>query len=81
MGGPISSLQWSILGLVNLADGALAEQYAYNVFGERVILDANEGFRTESAFDNEYGYTSRRHDGETGLMRWCRFRGPVGFLV
>ena len=39
---------------------------------ERTILDLNGStIRSESSYDNPYGYTSRRHDEETGL---CYFR-------
>ena len=52
------------------ADGnTVVERYAYDVFGKRIVLDGNGLIRPSgSAYNNGYGYTSRRHDDETGLM-------------
>ncbi len=61
--------QWSIAGLTKDSDGSIAELYSYDVFGKRTILAANgTTIRTTSSYNNPYGYTSRRHDDESGLM-------------
>ena len=64
--------QWSVTALVDSSDGTVVERYAYDIFGKRTIL-AEDGstIRSNSSYDNLYGYTSRRHDQETGL---CYFR-------
>lgn len=64
--------QWSVTALVDRTNGNTKERYAYDVFGQRTIL-APDGstIRTESSYNNPYGYTSRRHDAETG---YCYFR-------
>ena len=55
--------------MVDTDSGSLVEQYAYDVFGDRQIFDATgTNLAGVSAFGNPYGYTSRRHDDETGLM-------------
>ena len=53
--------------------------YAYNVFGQRTILDPATGnVRTVSDYGNPYGYTSRKHDDETGLMYFrARYYDPT----
>ena len=61
--------QWSITALVDNANGDVVERYAYDHFGKRTILDdAGVEQGNESDYKNPYGYTSRRHDHETGLM-------------
>ena len=61
--------QWSVAGLTKASDGTIAETYSYGVFGKRTILAANgTTIRTTSSYNNPYGYTSRRHDEESGLM-------------
>ncbi len=61
--------QWSIVSLNDNANGNVLERYTYDQFGKRKIL-APDGstVRTSSSYDNPYGYTSRRHDAESGLM-------------
>ena len=64
--------QWSVTSLVDSSDGAVLERYAYDIFGKRTILGADGStVRLISSYNNPYGYTSRRHDEETGL---CYFR-------
>ncbi len=64
--------QWSVSALIDRTNGNVLERYAYDVFGKRTIL-APDGstIRIESSYNNPYGYTSRRHDKETGF---CYFR-------
>ena len=71
--------QWSVVALVNLATGSLAELYGYNVFGERTILDPVDGsVRSTSVVNNRYGYTGRHHDRLTGLMYYrARYYDPA----
>ena len=61
--------QWSIVSLCDNANGTVLERYTYDQFGKRKILAADRStVRTSSSYDNPYGYTSRRHDAESGLM-------------
>ena len=65
----VRNQQWSIVGLVDIDTSSLEELYAYNVFGERTIINPSDGtVLTVNTFNNPYGYTSQRHDDETGLM-------------
>ncbi len=70
--------QWSVTGLTKDSDGSVAELYSYDVFGKRTILAANgTTVRTTSSYSNPYGYTSRRHDEESGLMFYrARYYDP-----
>ncbi len=76
--------QWSVAGLTKDSDGSITETYSYDVFGNRTILAANgTTVRTTSSYDNPYGYTSRRHDEESGLMYFrARYYDPenAGFV-
>ncbi len=84
--------QWSVSGLTKASDGTIAETYSYDVFGKRTILATNgTTVRTSSNYNNPYGYTSRRHDKESGLMYYRaryyhaelgRFisRDPIGYV-
>ena len=69
--------QWSVSALVN-ASGAVVERYTYDHFGKRTILAANGStVRNSSSYDMPYGYTSRRHDTESGLMYFrARYYDP-----
>ena len=61
--------QWSVSALADNADGTVLERYTYDEFGKRTILAADGStVRASSNYDNPYGYTSRRHDEESGLM-------------
>ncbi|MEL7499552.1 MAG: RHS repeat-associated core domain-containing protein [Planctomycetota bacterium] len=61
--------QWSVTAITDASDGSTKERYAYDAFGQRTIL-APDGstIRTASLYEMPYGYTSRRHDVESGLM-------------
>ena len=71
--------------------GTVKERYAYTPYGEVTFLDANfANPATSSAISNEYLYTGRRLDPETGLQlnrnrfyhatmgRWMN-RDPIGY--
>ncbi len=70
--------QWSVAGLAKDSDGTVAETYSYDVFGKRTVLAANgTTVRTTSSYNNPFGYTSRRHDDESGLMYYrARYYDP-----
>ena len=59
--------QWSVTSLVE-SNGSVVEVYTYDVFGKRTILNPDGTVRIGSNYDMVYGYTSRRHEDETGLM-------------
>ena len=62
--------QWSVSALVS-AGGSVVERYTYDLFGKRTILAANgTTVRPSSNYAMNYGYTSRRHETETGLMHF-----------
>ena len=71
--------QWSVTALVDSSDGTVVERYAYDIFGKRTILAADGStVRFGSSYNNPYGYTSRRHDEETGLMYFrARYYDPT----
>ena len=61
--------QWSVIGLLDNQSGSIAELCSYDVFGKRTILEPNAmTVRTSSNYGNNFGYTSREHGSETGLM-------------
>gem|GEM_PF-3291269 len=67
--GVIRNRQWSITALYDTSTGTVVERYAYTPFGHRTIYAPNgTTVRTASSYNNPYGYTSRRHDDESGLM-------------
>ena len=71
--------QWSVTALVDNADGAVVERYAYDHFGKRKVMDRDGQPLSDniSDFKNPYGYTSRRHDLDTGLMYFrARYYDP-----
>ena len=70
--------QWSVSALVDNT-GSVVERYTYDEFGKRTMLAANGStVRTSSSYDMPYGYTSRRHEPETGLMHFrARYYDPT----
>lgn len=63
--------QWSVTALCDYSTGDVLERYSYGIFGERTVLGPNgTDLRESSAYVNPYGYTSRRHDQESGLMHF-----------
>ena len=69
--------QWSVSALINSA-GSVVERYTYDHFGKRTILAANGStVRASSSYNIPYGYTSRRHEGESDLMYFrARYYDP-----
>jgi len=66
---PTRNRQWSIVALTDNSTGSVLERYSYDQFGERTIYAANgTTTRTTSTYANNYGYTSREHLPESGLM-------------
>ena len=47
--------------------GKVAERYAYDAYGNPVIMAPGGGIRSQPATDNPYLFTGRRRDKETGL--------------
>ena len=70
--------QWSVAALVD-SGGNVAERYTYNEFGKRTILAGNgTTVRTSSNYSMDFGYTSRCHESESGLMYFrARFYDPT----
>ncbi len=71
--------QWSVSALTDHSNGTVLERYTYDEFGKRTILAADGmTVRATSNYDNPYGYTSRRHDEESGLMYFrARYYEPT----
>jgi RHS repeat-associated protein len=70
--------QWSVTALADLSSGSVVERYTYDAFGKRTILAADGStVRTTSSYNMPFGYTSRQHDPETGLMYFrARYYDP-----
>ena len=70
----------SIGSVVALTDssGAVIERYRYNAYGETTVLAADGNtVRAGSAVSNNYAYTGRRLDMETGLYYYrARYYSP-----
>jgi RHS repeat-associated protein len=77
--GVTRNRQWSITALHDLANGNVVERYAYDMTGNRTIFAPNgTTVRTTSSFGNNFGYTSRWHDDESGLMYFrARYYNPL----
>ncbi|MCH2207988.1 MAG: RHS repeat-associated core domain-containing protein [Lentisphaerales bacterium] len=58
--------QYNVRGLTD-SNGAIVELYAYTPYGERTVMDATGTVIADSAYDNQYGFTGRYLDSETGL--------------
>ncbi len=56
----------SIVGLSN-SSGNVVERYAYSPYGEVSFFDGGYGLLSESQIGNDYLYTGRRFDSESGL--------------
>jgi len=71
--------QWSITALHDLANGNIVERYAYEMTGKRTIYAANgTTVRTTSSYGNNFGYTNRWHDEDSGLMYFrARYYNPL----
>ncbi len=61
--------QWSVTALSDATSGNILERYTYDHFGKRTILEPNGStVRNTSSYNMPFGYTSRQHDAETGLL-------------
>ncbi len=61
--------QWSVTALSDATSGNILERYTYDHFGKRTILEPNGStVRNTSSYNMRFGYTSRQHDAETGLL-------------
>jgi RHS repeat-associated protein len=77
--GVTRNRQWSVTALHDLANGNVVERYAYDMTGKRTIYAANgTTVRTTSSFGNNFGYTNRWHDEESGLIKFrARYYNPL----
>ncbi|MDP1561583.1 MAG: RHS repeat-associated core domain-containing protein [Pirellulaceae bacterium] len=77
--GVTRNRQWSVTALHDLANGNIVERYAYDMLGKRTIYAANgTTVRTTSSFGNNFGYTNRWHDEESGLVNFrARHYNPL----
>ncbi|MFC1524959.1 RHS repeat-associated core domain-containing protein [Planctomycetota bacterium] len=75
---------------VTTGTGGVAERYSYDAYGNVTFMDANYNTIPQSAIGNDYLFTGRRYDPETGLYFYRaryysaemgRFvnRDPVGY--
>lgn len=82
----------NVTGLIDQSDGSVVERYHYDAYGNVIFLedDWDVAATQESTVDNDYLYTGRRLDTETGLMYYRaryydaslgRFinRDPIGY--
>ena len=59
----------SIRAITN-EEGVIIESYFYNVFGIMTIKDQNGQVLLKSNYNNEYTFTGRRYDSESGLYHY-----------
>ncbi len=64
------------------ADGIVTERYAYDAYGERLVLNPDGSAKAGLALSS-YGFTGRRHEDETGLMyfRARYYDGELGRYI
>lgn len=65
--GYIQDHQGSVVRIVD-ASGNTIERYEYDPYGQRSVFDAAGVARSASLFGNDYGFTGRAHDDESGLV-------------
>ena len=58
--------QYNVRGLTN-SRGDIVELYNYSVYGKRTVIDKLGNTLARSAYNNNYGFTGRYIDEETGL--------------
>ena len=71
-----NNIQNSIYALTD-ESGSVVESYSYDIYGKRSVYDANGVLSDTSIVGNEYGFTGRRYDDETGLYYFrARYYSP-----
>ena len=88
----LGDANFNVTTLVDTSGDAI-ERYVYSPYGVLTIFDATwANIRSASSYDNEYTYTGRRLDAETGIYyyrhryyaahlgRFCS-RDPIGILL
>jgi len=78
----MTDLRYSVYGVVD-SNGVLLERYKYDPYGERTVMNAGYGVLSESLIGQEFSYTGRRLDSETGLhyFRARYYSGELGRFV
>ncbi|PCJ53306.1 MAG: hypothetical protein COA79_22940, partial [Planctomycetota bacterium] len=71
--------RYSVIALSD-SSGNIVERYEYTPFGERTVTDNTYIIITSGFIGNDYGFTGRRHDVETGIMyfRARYYSGKLG---
>ena len=60
------------------ASGQIVETYAYDVYGKSEIRNSNNSVVSVSSVANQYFFTGRQYDAETGLYYYrARYYSPV----
>ena len=66
----------SVIALSN-SDGNLVEEYRYDVYGKSEIRNSNNSVVSVSSVANQYFFTGRQYDSETGLYYYrARYYSP-----
>ena len=73
----LTDLRYSVYAVVD-GNGTVQERYKYDPYFSRTVMNAGYIELDESAIEQEFGYTGRRHDDEdTGLMYFrARYYSP-----
>ncbi|PCJ54346.1 MAG: hypothetical protein COA79_22045, partial [Planctomycetota bacterium] len=74
----LSDYRFSVIALSD-SSGNIIERYEYTPFGERTVMNNAYTVITSGLVGNEYGFTGRYHDNETGVM-YFRARYYSGLL-
>ena len=72
--------QWSITAAYDFPTGLVEQRYNYGVFGKRYLVNADGTYNPNATdpFELAIGYTSRRHDDESGMMYFrARYYDPT----
>lgn len=69
---PLHDHRGSIVSLVDIKTGVVAEKYLYSAFGEEVIYSYYGYKITQSALKNPWRFSSKRLDEESGLINFGR---------
>ncbi len=65
---PLHDISGNVICLIDSATGECVEFYRYTAFGEEQLFNAAQGTLSESAYSNQWRYSSKRKDVETGLI-------------